>query len=88
MGALAMENITRNVRDLSADQRLLEHLVGDGLRDDQRVIIRVVSAEPMPEPLPPGDQLPDWCNVFEGMTDEETAELEKSIFRSYSSKPQ
>ncbi|HVW02647.1 MAG TPA: hypothetical protein VHB77_19985 [Planctomycetaceae bacterium] len=82
-----METITRAVRDLAANERsTVEQLVGHTLLDDQQVIIQIVAAEPLPEPLPPGDQLPDWCNVFEGMTDEEIADLEKSIFRSHASR--
>jgi hypothetical protein len=82
-----METITRTVRDLAANERsTVEQLLGHRLLDNQQVIIQVIAAESKPEPLPPGDQLPDWCNVFEGMTDEEIAELEKSIFRSHTSR--
>ena len=84
-----MERITRNLRDLTADERsTIERLLGHPLRDDQQVIIQVTSAAgSKPEPLPTGDQLPDWCNVCEGMTDEDIAELDKSIVRYRGTRP-
>jgi hypothetical protein len=81
-----MENIVRNVRDIDASDRdALEHVVGQALRDNQQIIIQVMALNDEP-PTTPGesagggtDGLPDWCNVYEGLSDEEIAEVEKAI---------
>jgi hypothetical protein len=76
-----MENIIRDVRDIGAGDRLaLEHVVGIALRDDQRLIIQIVgneAAETTPAPAAGAEELPQWCNVYEGLSDEEIAEVEK-----------
>ena len=81
-----MEKIIRNVRDIdAADREALEHVVGRQLRENQQVIINVVSldvAAPVPGAAAPAGTLPDWCNVYDGLTDEEIDEIEKSIVRS------
>jgi len=82
-----MEEIIRNVRDIdAADREALEHVVGRELRENQRVIINVVNldveAPPPQQPGPGTAGLPDWCNVYEGLTDEEIDEIEQSIVRS------
>jgi hypothetical protein len=88
-----MQSMTRNVRDLDAEKRRsLESVLGHQLQDNQQVIIQVVSlnTEPnnaqaeRPEPQESGEgtpKLPEWCNVFDGLADEEIAELEKTILR-------
>jgi hypothetical protein len=83
-----MEAIIRNVRDLEeADRRALEHLVGQPLRENQRLVIRV---ETLGSEAPEGtqaaeaaqdDALPDWCNVYEGLTEQEIDELESVILQ-------
>ena len=66
-----------------SDRQALEHVLGRQLTENQRVIIRV---ETMPtQPLArdetadndPELKLPDWCDVYAGLTDEEIAEIEK-----------
>ncbi|RPI89000.1 MAG: hypothetical protein EHM42_03780 [Planctomycetaceae bacterium] len=80
-----METITRRVRDLEAIERCaVERLVGHGLRENQQLIIQVVSGElgdEEPSTVSPSG-LPAWCNVYEGMTGDEIAEVEQSIIRS------
>ena len=78
-----METVTRNVRDLGASERsAVEQLVGHRLSDQQRLIIQVVGSNPGSEPLPARtDELPAWCNVYEGLTDDQIADIEKSIVR-------
>ncbi len=88
-----MESITRNVRDLEADKRhSLETVLGHQLQDNQQVIIQVVSMDvdrknsqpQQPASTADGDtrpQLPDWCNVYEGLNDDEVADLEKTILK-------
>jgi hypothetical protein len=87
-----MESIVLNVRDIdNSDRRAIEHAVGQSLGDNQRLVIQIVSAgqnETTPKVAQPAadDQLPDWCNVYEGLSDQEIAELEKSIVRSHESR--
>ena len=83
-----MESITRNVRDIPSDElRLYETVLGAKLRENQQVIIQVISLgdqrqEPASSPekegghAAPGVTLPDWCNVYEGLSDEEISEIE------------
>ncbi len=87
-----MENIVRDVRDIdNTDRRALEHVVGKSLRDNQRLVIQIVSldlaeAEPVVAQPTASGELPEWCNVYEGLSETEIAELEKSIVRSHDSR--
>jgi hypothetical protein len=78
-----MEPITRHARDIAPDERrALEHVLGRQLEDNQQVIIRVVAPDQQSagaEPSSPPGKLPDWCNVFEGLTGEQLAEVEQAI---------
>jgi hypothetical protein len=80
-----MESIIRNVRDIPTDDRhALEHVIGHRLRENQQIIIQVMT---------PRDQdgggvgpaqgaaggLPAWCNVYEGLSDKEIEEIEAVI---------
>lgn len=81
-----METVIRNVGDFeSADRRAIEHVLGTHLSENQQVLIQVLDAEKKPA-LPPGppveSTLPDWCNVYEGLSDSEIEEIETSIIRS------
>lgn len=83
-----MESITRNVWDIPSDElRLYETVLGANLRENQQVIIQVISLgdqrqEPTSSPdkesslAAQGVTLPDWCNVFEGLSDEEISDVE------------
>lgn len=82
-----MSDVIRNVREIdSADRQAMEHLLGQPLRENQQLIIRVVTVEtaeaagtkPRCGPVG-GPALPDWCNVYEGLSDEEIAELERTV---------
>jgi hypothetical protein len=84
-----METVTRNVRDLEqSDRSAAERLVGHGLRENQQIIIQVINLEiGMPVPANGShDDLPAWCNVYEGLTDEQIADIEKSVVRSRASR--
>jgi hypothetical protein len=85
-----MNSIISNVRDLEAPQRqTLEAVVGHPLHDNEQVIIQVVAldsqdVEPnrgrvIDEESAPA--LPDWCDVYEGLTDEEIEDLEQAILQ-------
>ena len=76
--------IIRNVHDIDAEDRsALEHMLGRKLREQQQVIIHLASvdtAEPMhAESSVTTATLPEWCHVFEGLSDRELAELDQVI---------
>lgn len=78
-----MESITRNVAEIgAADRQALEHVVGQQLRENQQVVIHIVNMDvplaPANGKSPPG-KLPEWCNVYEGLSDAEVAEIEKVV---------
>ena len=90
-----MDTIKRNVRDLDSDERrLYEQTIGHKLAENQQIIIQVISVDTGPEPpdngtgrLPAGT-LPAWCNVFEGLSDEEIADVERvALQRSDMTRP-
>jgi hypothetical protein len=80
-----METITRNVRDIPAsDLQALEHLIGIPLHPDQQVILQVVEVEPGRDAIAYGSgeaKLPNWCNVYEGLSDGEIDRLDAAIQR-------
>jgi len=90
-----MENVVRNVRDIdSADRHALEHLLGQQLRENQQLVVRVVTASLQPQVAksPSGaiaaPSLPDWCRVNEGLSDQEIAAVEEiALTRANLSRP-
>ena len=76
-----MESIVRNVRDIDKDDRhAIEHVVGRTLNNDQRLVIQIITAEKVvaerhPVVSPPSI-LPSWCNVYDGLSEEEIAGIE------------
>ena len=78
-----MAPVTRNVRDLPTEERrVFEAVLGERLHEDQQVMLQVITpgsaiaAEPDASSL---GALPEWCNVYEGLTDAEIAEIESVI---------
>jgi hypothetical protein len=82
----SMEAIVRKVRDINEHERyVLEHVLGQQLHENQQVVFQIVTLGKEP-PLATetvsdadADELPDWCNVFEGLTDDQIAELDAVI---------
>jgi hypothetical protein len=78
-----MESITRNVSDIPAgDLQALEHLIGAPLRPSQQVIVQVIEKESDRNKTPseaPEPKLPEWFNVYEGLSDAEIDELDAAI---------
>jgi hypothetical protein len=83
-----METVIRNVGDIDAkDRQALEHVLGQRLENSQQLVIRIVNihkkpaptAEKVPHGQADGAKLPHWCDVYAGLSDEEIADLEKSI---------
>jgi hypothetical protein len=84
-----VKTIIRNAADLNRDDRtLLERLLGEQLHDDQQLVIGVVDRQCRRQPPDETNistaevpTLPDWCNVYEGLSDEEIADLEHIILQ-------
>jgi hypothetical protein len=82
-----MEAVTRNVRDIDlSERRVLEHVLGQRLQDNQQVIVQIVPPDQdaeaqQPHARLPAGQLPDWCRVFAGLSDDEVAEAEGMILQ-------
>lgn len=82
-----METIIRNISDLPAhDRSAAERLVGHELTSNQQLVIVVQDqvAKYQNGNLAISDsssasKLPDWCNVYDGLSDKEINELEKVI---------
>jgi hypothetical protein len=81
-----MDAITRNVRDIDpTDREALEHVIGESLREDQQIEIKVLSVIRSPQPQsepsnPPAEpQVPEWWHVYEGLSDEEIDRLDRAI---------
>jgi len=83
-----MEAIIRNVRDIeTSERRVLEHVVGRQLKENQQIIIQIVTlgkkpvADQKQSDAAPSSKLPPWCNVYEGLSDDQLAEVEEVIFQ-------
>ncbi|OYW24399.1 MAG: hypothetical protein B7Z55_02275 [Planctomycetales bacterium 12-60-4] len=83
-----METFVRNVRDLPpSDRSALERVVGHELRESQQLVIQVtsVSDEESARTLPVSGELPEWCNIYEGLSNQEIDELDGAVTRLNSS---
>ncbi len=81
-----MESITKNVCDISLPDKLaLEHVIGQQLAQNQRVIIQICSLELRSEPATTEAELakglPNCCNVYAGLSDEEVEAVEQTALR-------
>jgi hypothetical protein len=80
-----METIIRHVRDIKTDERrVLEHVIGQPLKENQQVIIQVVTPGNQPaEEATSSDtgKLPEWCNVYDGLTEVQIAAAEQAILQ-------
>jgi hypothetical protein len=81
-----MESIVRKVRDINEHElHVLEQVVGRKLKENQQIIIQVVSVGNGPQKEAGGeepvvsDELPEWCNVYDGLTAAEVDELDAAI---------
>ena len=83
-----MEKIKRDVRNLGSDERrVYEDALGRKLAENQQIILQVITittGSPPPE-SETGDSstgaLPDWCEVYAGLTDGEIAEVESVVLQ-------
>ena len=80
-----MESFIHNVRDLNGNDRsAVERLVGHTLGQNQQLVIQIVDpglSTAEEGPGQEGGELPDWCNVYEGLSDDQIADLERAISR-------
>jgi hypothetical protein len=89
-----MESIKRSVKDIdTADRRALEHVVGHHLSENLQVVIQVFNADVASAGKPASNPqnvqratLPEWCNVYEGLSEAEIDDIESSIDRSHDSR--
>lgn len=78
-----METVIRNVGELDAsDRTVLERVVGKHLGESQQLVIQVVSVAVPPTNSSTSAMLPEWCNVYENLSEAEIAEIESGIVRS------
>lgn len=87
-----METVVRNIADLDESERsALERLIGHPLGGEEQLRIEVV-----PKRVGNGDDpahaggasLPEWCNVYRGLSDAEVDGLEQAVRRSNASREQ
>jgi hypothetical protein len=78
-----MDTVTLKVADIApADRYALEHAFGVPLHEHRQVVLKVVEISE-PEPIATGKSeapaLPEWCNVYAGMSDEDVDRLDRAI---------
>jgi hypothetical protein len=82
-----MESTVRNVREIASDERrVYETVLGQRLTENQQVVLQVIdlgesSTEEGAEEsnVPPAGPLPEWCRVYEGLTEQQIAEIEHVV---------
>jgi hypothetical protein len=87
-----MGAIIRKVIDISAaDRSALERLIGSTLSEKQQVVIEVQDSQSADASVASNGtvpSLPEWCNIFEGLTPAEVDDITSAIVRLPSSRPQ
>ena len=83
-----METLVRDVRDLDqSDRSALERVVGHQLLESQRLVIQVMNAgAEVTVARTADDELPAWCDVYEGLSESEIDDLDAAIVRTHSSR--
>lgn len=74
--------VSFNVKDIAtSDRQVLEHVLGISLQNDQQLVVQVVGPHDADEPTRAGKiaKLPEWCLLYEGMTDEEIEAFERTV---------
>jgi hypothetical protein len=81
-----METIIRNVAELAPlDRSSVERVVGHELRDSEQLVIQVITSA-VPPSIPVGQAIPEWCNVFQGLSDAEVDHITSTIVRDRSTR--
>lgn len=85
-----METVIRNVDEIEMHDRLsLEHVLGQSLRENQQLVINIVNRHAptatAPAPVLPQTNgiptLPEWCNVYEGLSEEDITDMEQTVLQ-------
>lgn len=73
-----MEAIIRNVRDMeSSERRVLEHVLGQQLRENQQLFVSIMDVAPEPDgEFRPVQTLEDWTHVYDGLGDDEVEAID------------
>jgi hypothetical protein len=77
-----METVTRNVAELSADDRAaLERVVGHSLSETEQAILNVVRRPSADGPSieTAGNEPPEFWNIYDGLSDQEIDDLDAAI---------
>lgn len=83
-----MESLTRKVGDIDvSDRRALEHMLGHSLPENHRLVIQIINPETESNKEAEREdqvalgtaQLPDWCDVYAGLSDAEIRGIEETI---------
>ncbi len=85
-----MDSVVRNVADLPADERhVYESVLGQQLRDDQRVVVQLVEsgAGPVAATTKGAENQPAWYTIWADLSDAEIADLESAILQRSESRP-
>jgi hypothetical protein len=80
------KTIVRDVRDITGpDRDVLEQALGQKLRDNQRLVVQILTVTDAPEAqervAAPAADLPEWCDVFRGLSDEQIAGVERTTWQ-------
>ncbi|MBS0203170.1 MAG: hypothetical protein JSS49_09750 [Planctomycetes bacterium] len=83
-----METVIRNVGEIDVhDRQSLEHVLGRSLSENQQLVINIVNLQVPVGTAPDSPKvngtaaLPGWCNVYEGLSDDEIATMEQTILQ-------
>lgn len=79
-----MGTIIRQVRELQdAERSTMEHLVGHALSENQQLIIHVITLDASSAVTPtfPAPTLPDWTRVYDGLSEQEIADVESLVLK-------
>ncbi len=79
-----MDTYIRNVKDIgTSDRQALEHVIGQHLSEHQQLVIQIVNVdsqqEAAVESLSRAGSLPEWCHVYQGLSDEAISSLEQAV---------
>jgi hypothetical protein len=77
---LCMETI-KKISDIDpSDRAVVERVFGQRLEAAGNIVLILKTVDAAPSsPLPAGDELPSWCNVLDGLSDEDLAEFDATL---------
>lgn len=87
----SMKTLVKSVKDMEAAERsTIERIVGERLEDNQRLFIRITddlqNAVNSKVNGKVESELPEWCNIYEGLSTHEVEKLSDSIMRVVSNR--